>query len=209
MTAEQLVGSGYNSHLDTRATWTAYRAKHTCEHMYHLQGDAAFRLCFDPGEGPVGVVRCSLFTVADTEAPPADAAGLNHVLRYACLLLSPVWIYQTTSPLFHVSLRCLTTHLKGRLKPFHCSDTCLNEKCACHTVNTSIQAALPLFSSPSLFVFFYSSARLHSPSLGFGCSGQLLRANDVWKPSDVICSWTKCQTPTVLWKYRSELYYVC
>lgn len=150
---------------------------------------AAFRLCFDPRTRPVGVVRCSLFIVADTEAPPAGTAGLDHMLRYTYLVLSLVWKYQTTSPLFHVWLRCLTTMSDYDVWPFQCANTCLNEKCARHIVNVaSVQVALPLFSSPSLFVF-YSSACLHqSPSLVFSCGGQLLPANELWKPSDVICS---------------------
>lgn len=69
---------------------------------------ATFRLCFDPGARPAGVVRCSLFTVTDTEAPSANAAGLDHVHHYANLVLSPVWKYQTTCPRFHVWLQCLT-----------------------------------------------------------------------------------------------------
>lgn len=101
MTAEQLVGVGYYWHLDTGAAWEHTELStlmNTCIISRERAYGAAFRLCFDPGAEPVGVVRCSLFTVADTEATPANAAGLNHVRGDTYLLLSPVWKYQTTVP---------------------------------------------------------------------------------------------------------------
>lgn len=44
---------------------------------------AAFRRCFDPGAGLVGVVRCSLFTAADTEATPLSSITCTVILTYS------------------------------------------------------------------------------------------------------------------------------